>query len=107
MVHNLLETGTPFDYGDVDFDQLINKYEQFEADLADDNDAEDDGNGGLRNSIEIPNPPIAAPISVQSPIATDKALNVGDMDVPTRDERFIDQRQEQFETYIPEFEDED
>ncbi len=54
----------------------------------DDNDAQDDGKGGLMS-------------------LSPQAVNVGETDIPVRDERFIDQRQDQFETYMPEFEDED
>ena len=79
------ETGTPFKK--VDFMKLLDKYEQFDADLADDNDTEDDGKGGLMTLSPAP--------------------RVGEVDVPVRDMRYIDQRDERFETHIPTFEDEE
>jgi hypothetical protein len=102
MVKHLLETGTLFDYKNVDFTKLCDKHEQFEADLADDPysvdddsmNVEDDGEGGL---------------VAYSP---QKALNTGETDIPVHDARFIDQRQNEFETakpdwFVPDFEDED
>jgi hypothetical protein len=98
MIQGLLETGTPFK--GIDFKKLKDKHEQFAKDLAadDDLDVQDDGDGGLRSGTQD------AP----------QALNVGDTDIPVRDQRYIDQRQQRFDTapgtpqmHIPTFEDED
>jgi hypothetical protein len=82
MIDAILETGTPFDYKDVDFTKLLDKYEQFEADLADDaddQDVQDDGKGGLMT------------------LSPSQDLRVGEVDIPVRDVRYIDQRDERFE----------
>lgn len=117
MVDNLLETGTLFDYKNVDFTKLCERYEQFEADLADDAcfedsgstddialgagfdeaNVEDDGAEGLKSGTQDAG--VVAPM-------------VGGRDIPVRDERYIDQRQERFDTaepdwHVPTFEDEE
>jgi len=94
-VENFLETGTPFDYKGIDFTKLKDKYEQFAKDLlVDDQDVEDDGAGGLKNTTTPPGQLSAQP-----------ALIVGDTDIPVRDEKYVNQRQQRFDD-APTFEDE-
>lgn len=90
---NLLETGTPFDYKGVDFTKhKKNKIDCTTGIDLDNNSVEDDGYGGLKNSIDSAKEhghtinPILAP-----------GLIVGDTDIPVRDTKYINQRQERFD----------
>ena len=149
MVEGLLETGTPFKK--VDFMKLLDKYEQFDADLADDGDNEEleetdpqdiPAPTTTTNRLWTHKTPVLIPGATSSSLkgnvlpsnimpktmgpaaraADDNAVQddgkgglmtlspaprVGEVDIPVRDMRYIDQRDERFETHIPTFEDEE